>query len=451
MSWYNEAVFYHIYPLGLTGAPKQNEYGEPVHRLNILLPWIDHIREIGCTALYIGPLFESVGHGYETTDYRKLDSRLGTNDDLKKFVKVCHQKGIRVIFDGVFNHTGRDFFAFKDIQKNREHSRYLNWYCNVNFYGNNEYNDGFSYENWGGYNLLVKLNQRNPEVKDYICDVIRFWVSEFDVDGIRLDAADVLDFDFMKEMRWMTGNEKQDFWLMGEVIHGDYARWANADVLHSVTNYELHKGLYSGHNDHNYFEIAHTIRRQFDENGGIYRGRVLYSFVDNHDVDRIYSKLNDKRHLRPVYTLLYTLPGVPSLYYGSEWGIEGRKADGGDPALRPHLVLEEMEQHPNVPGLAEYLAFLGMCRKEYPVLAEGAYRELMLTNRQYAFARIKDQDAIIIAVNNDENPAELYVPVPLHADEFVNLESKEVLRVENGRIRVQLPAGGSALLVPVRR
>ena len=123
MSWYNEGIFYHIYPLGLTGAPKENDYGTAVHRLNTLLPWIDHIKEIGCTALYIGPLFESVGHGYETTDYKKLDSRLGTNKkSLTNFVKACHEKGIRVIFDGVFNHTGRDFFAFKDIQKNREHS-----------------------------------------------------------------------------------------------------------------------------------------------------------------------------------------------------------------------------------------------------------------------------------------------------------------------------------------
>lgn len=215
MSWYNEAIFYHIYPLGLTGAPKHNDYSAPVSRLNTLLPWIDHIREIGCTALYIGPLFESVGHGYETTDYKKLDSRLGTNEDLKNFVAACHEKEIKVIFDGVFNHTGRDFFAFKDIQQNREHSRYLNWYCNVNFGGNTEYNDGFSYENWGGYNLLVKLNQRNPEVQNYICDVIRFWVSEFDVDGIRLDAADVLDFDFMRALRPYSSRSKGRFLAYG--------------------------------------------------------------------------------------------------------------------------------------------------------------------------------------------------------------------------------------------
>ena len=248
MAWYDESVFYHIYPLGLTGAPTQNDYGEVIHRLPKLLPWIDHIKEIGCNAIYIGPLFESVGHGYETTDYRTLDRRLGDNDDLKEFVRTCHEKGVRVIFDGVFNHTGRDFFAFKDLQKNRENSQYKDWYCNVNFGGNNEYNDGFSYDNWGGYNLLVKLNQWNPQVKDYIYDVIRFWVSEFDIDGIRLDAADVLDFDFMKGMRQVANEVKPDFWLMGEVIHGEYTRWVNSETLHSVTNYNLNKALWSGCN-----------------------------------------------------------------------------------------------------------------------------------------------------------------------------------------------------------
>ena len=133
MAWYDESVFYHIYPLGLTGAPKQNEYNEPVHRLRSLLPWTSHLKKLGMTGLYIGPLFESVGHGYETTDYRKVDSRLGTNEDLRDFVCACHQAGIRVILDGVFNHTGRDFFAFRDLKENRENSPYREWYCNVNF------------------------------------------------------------------------------------------------------------------------------------------------------------------------------------------------------------------------------------------------------------------------------------------------------------------------------
>ena len=442
MSWYNEAIFYHIYPLGLTGAPKTNDYSAPVSRLNTLLPWIDHIKEIGCTALYIGPLFVSVGHGYETTDYKKLDSRLGTNEDLKNFVAACHEKGIKVIFDGVFNHTGRDFFAFKDIQQNREHSRYLNWYCNVNFGGNNEYNDGFSYENWGGYNLLVKLNQRNPEVQNYICDVIRFWVSEFDVDGIRLDAADVLDFDFMRALRRTAAEVKEDFWLMGEVIHGDYSRWVNGETLHSVTNYALHKALYSGHNDHNYFEIAHTVK--YLQNMG---NLDLYNFVDNHDVERIYTKLSNKAHFAPVHVLLYTLPGVPSIYYGSEFGIEGKKEKFSDDSLRPALNIEDYADAVQKNPCTALIAALGKVRQHTPALSYGSYAELQLTNRQFAFARDLDGVRVIVTVNNDDNAAGMSLPAG-NCAEYIGTLTGQKVSVQGGRINVTVAANSGEIWIP---
>ena len=442
MAWYDEAVFYHIYPLGLTGAPKQNDYGEPVHRLNTLLPWVDHIKEIGGSALYIGPLFESVGHGYETTDYKKLDSRLGTNEDLTAFVAYCHEQGIKVIFDGVFNHTGRDFFAFKGIQANRENSQYKDWYCNVNFWGNNEYNDGFSYDNWGGYNLLVKLNQKNPAVVDYICDVIRFWVSEFDVDGIRLDAADVLDFDFMKALRRTANEVKPDFWLMGEVIHGDYSRWVNGETLHSVTNYTLHKALYSGHNDHNYFEIAHTVRRL--QNMGTLK---LYNFVDNHDVERIYTKLTNKAHFAPVHVLLYTLPGVPSIYYGSEFGIEGRKEYGSDDSLRPALNIEDYKDSVKTNPCTALIAALGKVRQAVPALSYGSYDELMLTNRQFAYARDLDGTRVIVSVNNDDAPAGMHLAAG-NCTAYIGALSGEKVSVQDGHINITQPANSGEIWVP---
>lgn len=442
MAWYDEAVFYHIYPLGLAGAPKQNDYGEPVHRLNTLLPWVDHIKEIGGSALYIGPLFESVGHGYETTDYKKLDSRLGTNEDLTAFVAYCHDQGIKVIFDGVFNHTGRDFFAFKDIQANRENSQYKDWYCNVNFWGNNEYNDGFSYDNWGGYNLLVKLNQKNSAVVDYICDVIRFWVSEFDVDGIRLDAADVLDFDFMKALRRTANEVKPDFWLMGEVIHGDYSRWVNGETLHSVTNYTLHKALYSGHNDHNYFEIAHTVRRL--QNMGTLK---LYNFVDNHDVERIYTKLTNKAHFAPVHVLLYTLPGVPSIYYGSEFGIEGRKEYGSDDSLRPALNIEDYKDSVKTNPCTALITALGKVRQAVPALSYGSYAELMLTNRQFAYARDLDVTRVIVSVNNDDAPAGMHLAAG-NCTAYIGALSGEKVSVQDGHINITQPANSGEIWVP---
>ena len=449
MAWYEEAVFYHIYPLGLAGAPKQNDYGEPVHRLRDLIPWIGHMKEIGCNALYIGPLFESSSHGYDTTDYRKLDSRLGDNEDLKDFVARCHASGIRVIFDGVFNHTGRDFFAFKDIQKNWENSPYTGWYCNVNFGGNNEYNDGFSYENWGGYNLLVKLNQKNPEVQKYICDTIRFWVKEFDVDGIRLDAADVLDFDFMKCLRRTANEVKPEFWLMGEVIHGDYTRWVNPEMLHAVTNYSLHKALYSGHNEHNYFEIAHTVRRLYEMGGNRPEGLRLYNFVDNHDVERIYTKLNNKAHMYPVHILLYTLPGVPSIYYGSEFGIEGRKEWGSDASLRPELHLEDYRDAVRTNPITGEIAALGRIRQSEKALSYGIYKELLLTNRQYAFAREWNGENILVTVNNDDSDFTMTISAE-GVERFVGGLSGEQVSAQNGQLIVTVKANSGEIWIPVR-
>ncbi|WP_300772111.1 alpha-amylase family glycosyl hydrolase [uncultured Acetatifactor sp.] len=447
MAWYDEAIFYHIYPLGLTGAPRENSYTEPVHRLNTLIPWIAHIREIGCNAVYIGPLFESVGHGYETTDYKKLDSRLGTNEDLTNYVAECHRQGIRVILDGVFNHTGRDFFAFRDIREKRENSPYRDWYRNVNFWGNNQYNDGFSYENWGGYDLLAKLNQSNPAVRDYICDVVRFWVSEFDIDGIRLDAADVLDFDYMKALRRVADEVKPEFWLMGEVIHGDYTRWVNEGTLHSVTNYHLHKALYSGHNDHNYFEIAHTVKRLYGMGGNRPDGLKLYNFVDNHDVERIYTKLNNKAHFAPVHVLLYTLPGVPSVYYGSEFGIEGKKERYSDDSLRPALSLSDFGDALEKNACTGLIAALGKARQKIKALSYGDYQELLLTNRQYAFSRNCNGESVLVTVNNDDSDYVMTLPAG-NAAEYIGALSGQRVSVAGGHIAVNVKANSGEIWVP---
>ena len=436
MAWYEEARFYHIYPLGLLDAPKQNDYSEPVHRLKNLYPWIEHLKKLSVNALYIGPLFESGSHGYDTTDYKKLDSRLGTNEDLTEFVKKCHEEGIKVILDGVFNHTGRDFFAFKDIQQNRENSPYKNWYAGVNFSGNNEYNDGFSYENWGGYNLLVKLNQYDQGVKDYIEEVIRFWVSEVDIDGLRLDAADVLNFDYMKHLRYVANTVKEDFYLMGEVIHGEYNRWVNPDMLHSVTNYPLHKALYSGFNDHNFFEIAHTSKRICDMGLNRPEGGHLYNFVDNHDVERLINKLNDKAHFTPANILLYTMPGIPSIYYGSEFGIEGKKEQGSDDSLRPAINLDDYaDAYENNP-YTKLMVALGKVRAQEKALTYGNYRELTLTTTNYAFERTMEGSHVIVTVNNDGSEASFNVEAP--DGNYVGALTQKNVSSQGGRLAVSI-------------
>ena len=423
MKWYDGAVFYHIYPIGMTGAPRTNTFEAGEHRLNKLLDWLPHIKAIGCDAIYIGPLFESVAHGYETADYKKLDSRLGDNNDFINFVKVCHESGIKVIVDGVFNHVGREFFAFKDLKEHRENSAYRDWFKNIHFDWNNDYNDGLYYDSWDGHGTLVNLNHQNPAVREYFLDVARFWISEFDIDGIRLDAADVLDFTFMRELRSVTDSCKQDFWLLGEVIHGDYTRWVNNEMLHSVTNYWLHKALYSGHNDHNYFEIAHTVKRCTDM--GMHIANAFYNFVDNHDVARIITKLNNKAHFFPVHVLLYTLPGKPSIYYGSEFAIEGEKKPYADEILRPELKIEDYKDAVNTNENTKRIAALGNMRLNNQWVGEAGYRELLLTNRQYAFLREYGDKRLVAIVNNDDNDAGINLNIGGRFTELFSGETRD--------------------------
>ena len=363
---------------------------------------------------------------------------------MTNFVAECHKQGIRVIFDGVFNHTGRDFFAFQDVKKNRENSRYKDWYCNVNFWGNNSFNDGFSYVNWGGHDLLVKLNQHNPEVRDYICDVIRFWVSEFDIDGIRLDAADVMDFNYMKALRHVANEVKEDFWLMGEVIHGDYSRWANEGTLHSVTNYMLHKALYSGHNDHNYFEVAHTIS-YVDRMIG--KNLKLYTFVDNHDVERIYTKLKNKEHFVPVHVMLYTLPGIPSLYYGSEFGIEGKKERFSDDSLRPALNYEDYKDAVKNNACTKLISALGRIHQNTKALCYGDYKELVLQTTHFAYARILEGKSVITTVNNADNEVVMTVQAGNSA-EYIGALTGQKVSVNGGCIQVNVPANFGEIWIP---
>lgn len=428
-----------MYPLGMTGAPLENNPDTPVvHRFEELDKWVPHMRDLGCTALYIGPLFESSSHGYDTRDYRLTDRRLGDNQDFIHFVKLCHQADIRVVVDGVFNHTGREFFAFRDIQEKREHSPYCGWYRGVNFGWDSPFHDGFGYEAWQGHYELPCLNLQNPEVKQYLFDVIRYWVDTFDIDGIRLDCANVMDFQFMKEMRTATAPMKNDFWLMGEVIHGEYSRWVNDEMLHSVTNYELHKSLYSGLNDHNFFEIAHNVRRLQNI------GARLYTFLDNHDENRIASKLKEKAHLPLAWLLLYTLPGIPSVYYGDEWAMEGVRTRDSDRALRPAISMENGQKLDC--ELTELIRQLGHIHTEHECFHGGQYQELLLTNRQYAFSRSSENSLTITAANSDDGESTLSIPVGVSAGQAVNLIDGTSIPFENGRLTLTLPGNSGAVL-----
>ena len=395
--WAYEGIFYQIYPIGFCGAPTAND-GKTVSRILKLKDWSSYLESLGISSILLNPIFESDNHGYDTRDYKKIDCRLGTNEDFAEVCKDLHAHNVKIVLDGVFNHVGRGFWAFKDVQEKKWDSQYKDWFC-INFDGNSCYNDGFWYEGWEGHFELVKLNLANSAVVDYLLECVKGWIDEFDIDGLRLDVAYCLDRNFMKRLRSFCQELKPDFALIGEVLFGDYNQIVNDEMLHSCTNYECYKGIYSSFNSMNMFEIAHSLNRQYGpEQWCIYRGKHLMSFVDNHDVTRIASILTNKNHLPLTYGLLLGMPGVPCIYYGSEWGEEGVKAPNNDYALRPCFE----EPKPN--ELTEEIKKMIHVRTGSNALCHGSYRNVGLTNHQLIFERKTDDERMLVAINASDAP-----------------------------------------------
>ena len=444
--WIKDRIFYSIFTLGFCGILEPGKVYEEKNRLIKIEEWIPHLKEMGINAIYFGPVFESSYHGYDTRDYLNIDRRLGTNEDFKRLCENLHKNDIKIILDGVFNHVGREFWAFKDVQKNGQNSKYCSWFAGLNFNSKSPMGDDFSYESWNGHYNLVKLNLWNKEVVDYLLHAVGMWIDEFDIDGLRLDAADKIILEFFKELKAFTVKKKKDFWLMGEIIHGDYNIWANSENLDSVTNYECYKGLYSSHNDKNYFEIAYSLNRMFG-NGGIYKELCLYNFVDNHDVNRLASTLKRKEYLYNIYTLLYTMPGVPSIYYGSEYGIEAVKGNGTDLPLRPSVEEIENEKNKNK-DLFEHIKKLGKIRIASSAIINGNYEQVVIKNEQYVFSRSTNKDKVYILLNLSDK--ESYIDFDMSFKEGKDLLSDEEDIIEGGRVSIKIPAFSSKIISKIK-
>ena len=395
--WAYNSIFYQIYPIGFCGAPVHND-GAYAPRIRKLMDWSAYLQELGVDSILLNPVFESDNHGYDTRDFRKIDCRLGSNEDFAQVCRDLHAHNVKIVLDGVFNHVGRGFWAFQDVQEKRWDSPYKDWFL-INFDGDSCYGDGFWYEGWEGHFELVKLNLRNPAVVEYLLECVKFWVDAFDIDGLRLDVAYCLEPEFMKRLRSYTQQLKPDFVLIGEVLFGDYNRIVNGEMLHSCTNYECYKGIYSSFNSMNMFEIAHSLQRQYgSEPWCLYQGKHLMTFVDNHDVTRIASILTDRNHLPLTYGLLMGMPGIPCIYYGSEWGEPGEKAPGNDYALRPCF------DKPKPNELTELIRKLIRVRQKSDALCSGSYRNVVLTNHQLIFERATENERVMVAINASAGP-----------------------------------------------
>jgi cyclomaltodextrinase / maltogenic alpha-amylase / neopullulanase len=435
--WATDAIFYHLFPLGVCGAPQHNDLSiAPQARLDALVPWLDHARDLGATAVLLGPVMESGSHGYDVADYFQVDRRLGERATLAWVAGQVHERGMRLVLDGVFHHVGRLFWAFRDVLERGASSRFADWFY-LDFAGKSPYNDPFSYMGWNGCNDLVKLNLANPEVRDHLFEAVADWVREYHIDGLRLDAADHLDMGFMRDLGECCRRLKSDFWLMGEVVKGPYRAWLEDAHLDSVTNYECYKGLFSSLKDANYYEIAYSLRRHFG-NYGLYRDASLLTFADNHDVSRVASLLSNPSLLFPLYCMLFTIPGVPSIYYGSEFGIEGVKTLVDDWPLRPTLDLTGLAADSAHSDLERAIARLARLRTDLPALRRGDFQELFLSHRRIVFSRRTPDQWVIVAISAEKEPVEQEVTLPESIDgQLVDmLNPGEHFEVAGGKTRL---------------
>ncbi|WKD56633.1 Neopullulanase [Corynebacterium capitovis DSM 44611] len=328
----SDTIWWHVYPLGATGAPVRDRRSDDAgHRLRNLGPWLDYLIELGCNGLLLGPIFESIGHGYDTLDHYTVDSRLGDDSDFDWLISECSARGINVMLDGVFNHVSRTHPAVA-----------------AGFAGNTD---------WEGHGELATLHHDDPRVADMVTDIMLHWLRR-GIAGWRLDVAYAVPLAFWREVLSRVRAEFPEAFFLGEVIHGDYAGIAEAGTLDSVTQYELWKALWSSIKDVNFWELDHAL-------GRLSNAIVPNTFIGNHDVDRIASTIGQDGEIIAL-AILMTLPGMPSIYYGDEQGFEGLRAEGfaADDAVRPALPATPADLSPRGGWIfREHQALIGLRRR----------------------------------------------------------------------------------------
>ena len=447
--WVKKGIIYHIYPLGFFGAPyNSRDESETVNRLEKIREYYSHFQEMGVDIIQFGPIFESVSHGYDTTDYFKIDHRLGTNELFKEVVDELHGMGIKVIVDGVFNHVGREFFSFKDVQEHKQHSSKQGWhYIDFSQSYMNPHMDGFDYKPWEGFYDLVKLNLDNHEVRDYFFNVAKYWLGEIGIDGWRLDVAYLIENHFWRDFKHACKSVKSDSVLIGEMIHGPYSQKIGQDLLDAGTGYAIYKSIFNGINEGNLWELKGVLEQSFHPQWGQNKNIALMNFLGNHDVTRIRSILKDERHVIPAFLILFTLNGFPKIYYGDEIGLTGVVIPGrSDRDVRKSMPPSTQERDPYGQSIFANIKRFIQFRKENHALVYGNLTPVWADNTKsnmIAYLRKSSQQTLLVVVSTSFETKKVKIPLwnqGLDGSQFIDLlNSSEEYWVHNNQIEIDVP------------
>ncbi|MBB2921802.1 alpha-amylase family protein [Cellulomonas cellasea] len=375
MTWFEHAIWWHVYPLGFTGAPIRTSH-DARPRLEHVRAWLDHALELGASGLLLGPVFASETHGYDSVDQYRIDPRLGDLADFDRLVAACKERGLRVALDGVFNHVGAGHPWVRRALAEGPDGEYARFF-------RIDWSDPRSPRpaDFEGHSSLVALDHANPAVADHVTDVMSTWLDR-GVDGWRLDAAYAVPAEFWAAVLPRVRSRHPDAWFLGEVIHGDYAAYAAASGIDSITQYELWKAIWSSLVDRNLFELDWALARHVE----LGRGQLPATFVGNHDVTRIATTVGPEGAVLALVVLM-TVSGVPSVYYGDEQAFTGTKEErvGGDDAVRPTMPGTPAELAPWGGWMFRVHQQLLGLRRRHPWLVRATTTTTELTNTRYAY------------------------------------------------------------------
>jgi cyclomaltodextrinase len=385
-AWVQHAIWWQIYPLGFVGAhPGEPTPGPGEHRLRRIVDWFDHAIALGTSGVALGPVFASRTHGYDTSDHYRIDPRLGDDADFDYVVDEAHRRGLRVLLDGVFNHVGSDFPRYREVIDNPT-AAVADWFVKR----------GNHFDTFEGHGDLITLNHASPEVISYVIDVMSHWLRR-GADGWRLDAAYAVPDSFWASVIPAVRERHPDAWFVGEVIHGDYLATVRDARFDSVTQYELWKAIWSALNDGNFYELDWALRRHND----FLQTFTPMTFIGNHDVTRIASRLDEPRHLPHALAILMTTGGIPSIYAGDEFAFRGVKEErfGGDDAVRPEFTFAPTEVDAATADVLRLHQHLIGLRRRHPWLRRASTTSVRLDNRQYVYRTCHGDDALLVALN----------------------------------------------------
>lgn len=421
-------VWWQVYPLGFCGAPIRPQSDEERHirpRLDKIINWLDYMEDMGCNGLLLGPIFEAETHGYDTIDYYRIDPRLGDDATFGRLVNACHERGIALMLDGVFNHVGRGFPQFQhELQRaqrefqNGEPISHANedMFCFVR-----DIDGKLDYEKFEGHVILPAFNHRSAKVADLVVDVMTYWMDR-GVDAWRLDAAATVPSQFWAQVLPRVRREKPDAWFMGEAIQCDYRQLVEDSTMDTVTQYELWKAVWSSLKDENFYELDWCLKRHND----FLETFVPQTFIGNHDVSRIANLVDDERKLAVAVTLLFMLGGTPSIYYGDERAWHGLKTDGigGDDEVRPEYPQVPAELSDHGDWMYKLIGQLAAVRQAHPWMVNAVTDPVVLDNRHYVYdIRARESDVSLrVDVALDQRP---------HVDISMQGETEPLLHVEH--------------------